>query len=192
MNKKIDWYRTPIDKDQLRQLTVRSDIRGLLQAGSFLLIYTATVYFSYLFFVRQLWLAMAAVCYLHCMFHGFVGMEAAVHELSHWTPFKTKWLNDIFYYLFCFLTWNNSVHFRVSHMKHHQFTLHKGLDKEVVLEPISLNWVDYVSWFTFDFKKFKMYMFPNMGNFFGNGDADPFFWNPLFPPGDKRRKQMCN
>ena len=192
MEQKIDWYRTPIDKGLLKQLTVRSDVRGLIQAGSFLLIYAATVYFSYFFFARRMWLAMAAACYVHCMFHGFVGMEAAVHELSHWTPFKRKWLGDIFYYLFSFLTWNNAVHFRVSHTKHHQLTLHTGLDKEVVLEPIALNWLDFLGWYTFDVKKFKMYMFPNMANAFGNGDADPFSWDPLFQQGDKKRKKMIN
>ena len=127
MEKKINWYRTPIDKGQLRQLTVRSNIRGLLQSGSILLIYLATVYFSHFFFARRLWIPMAAACYLHCMFHGFVGMEAAAHELSHGTPFKTKWLNEFFYHLFCFLSWNNSVHFRVSHLKHHQSTVHMVL-----------------------------------------------------------------
>jgi len=45
-------------------------------------------------------------------------------------------------------------------MKHHQLTVHRGLDKEVVLEPMKFTWLDYVSWFTFNFKKFKLYMFP--------------------------------
>jgi fatty acid desaturase len=192
MEQKINWYRTPIDRELLKQLTERSDARGLLQAGSFLLIYIAIVFLSYYFFAQRLWVPMAAVSYLNCMFLGFVGMEAAVHELSHGTPFKTKWLNEFFYRLFCFLTWNNGLHFRVSHMKHHQYTVHRGLDKEVVLEPIHITWLDYVSWFTFDFKKFKMIMFPNIAHLFGNADVDFFFWDPLFPPGDKRRKQMCN
>ncbi len=192
MDEKINWYRTPIDRGLLKQLTVRSGWRGLVQASSILLIYIVTVYFSYYFFAQRLWLSMVAACYIHCMFHSFVGMEAAVHELSHGTPFKTKWVNEIFYHLFCFLTWNNGLHFRVSHMKHHQLTVHRGLDKEVVLEPINFTWLDYVSWFTFDFKKFKMYMFPFIAHFFGKADVDFFFWDPLFPPGDKRRKQMCN
>lgn len=42
MERKIDWYRTPIDKNLLRRLTARSDLRGLLQAGSFLLIFPAS------------------------------------------------------------------------------------------------------------------------------------------------------
>ena len=60
MEQKINWYRTPIDRGLLKELTTRSDIRGLLQAGSFLLIYGVTMYFSYFFFARRMWLAMAA------------------------------------------------------------------------------------------------------------------------------------
>lgn len=192
MDRKINWYRTPIDKDLLKQLTRRNDSRGLLQAGSFLLIYLVTTYFACYFFVRGLWIPMIAVAYLHSGFHSFVGMEAAVHELSHGTPFKTKWLNEFFYRLFSFLTWNNYLHFRVSHMLHHQFTVHRGLDKEVILTPISFTLLDYLSWFFFDFRKFKMFIFTNIAHFFGNAEVDFFFWDPLFLPEDKRRKQMCN
>ena len=108
-------------------------------------------------------------------------MEAAVHELSHGTPFKTKWLNEFFYRIFCFFTWNNYLHFRVSHMKHHQFTVHRGFDREVILEPIPFTAVDFLSWFTFSYKKFAMIIFPNIAHFFGRADDDFFFWDPLFP-----------
>jgi len=192
MKKNINWYRSPIDRGLLKTLTERKDWRGLVQSGSILLIYGVTVYFSYYFFARRLWIPMIAAGYVHCMFHGFVGMEATVHELSHGTPFKTKWVNDFFYHLFCFLTWNNGIHFRASHMKHHQLTVHRGLDKEVVLEPMNFTWLDYASWFTFDFKKFKMYMFPFISHFFGKADVDFFSWDPLFPADDRHRKQMCN
>jgi fatty acid desaturase len=187
---RINWYRTPLDKELLKRLTRRSDLRGLLQSGSFLLIYLATVYLCYFFFARRLWVPMVAAAYVHCLFHSFVGMEAAVHELSHGTPFKTQWLNEFFYRLFSFLSWNNWVHFRASHMLHHQFTVFRGVDKEVVLEPISFTPFQYASWFLFDYLKFKMIMFPNIAHFFGNPDADTFFWDPLLPRGDERRKKI--
>jgi fatty acid desaturase len=113
--------------------------------------------------------------------------------LSHGTPFKTKRLNEFFYKLFCFLTWNSHIHFRVSHMKHHQYTVHKGLDKEVILEPIALSGWDFLGWFTFNYKKFKMIMFTNLAHAFGRGDADFFFWDPpLFPAGNRHRAELCN
>jgi len=33
---KIDWYRIPVTRDRLKELTRRSDAWGLVQAGSFL------------------------------------------------------------------------------------------------------------------------------------------------------------
>jgi fatty acid desaturase len=192
MTGKIEWYRTPLDRKLLQELTQASDVRGFLQAGGFLLIYLCTASAACYFFLQQQWIPMAIAAYVHCMFHGFVGMEAAVHELSHGTPFKTKRVSEFFYRLFCFLTWNNYVHFRASHMKHHQFTVHRGLDKEVILEPIALNAWTYLQWFTFNAGKFKMIMLPNVAHFFGNADRDVFFWDPLFPAGDHRRKEMCN
>jgi fatty acid desaturase len=172
-------------------LTKRSDARGLLQSGSFLLLFLGSVFFSAFFLRRQSWIPMIAMIYFTLVFHGFFGMEAAVHELSHGTPFKTRWLNEFFYKLFSFLSWNNHVHFRASHALHHQFTVHRGLDKEVVLGPICFNALDYISWFTFDVKKFKMHMFPTIAHAFGNADADFFSWDSLLPPGDERRKRMC-
>jgi fatty acid desaturase len=188
--RRIDWYRTPIDKGLLKELTRRSDARGLLQCVSFAAIFAVTTYLACLFFIRQMWGWMVVAAYVHCIFHSFVGMEAAVHELSHGTPFRTRWINEVFYRLFCFLTWNNPHHFRISHMLHHQYTVHRGLDKEQVLDPIPFTVWEYASWFLFDYKKFKMIMFPNIAHFFGNADADFFFWDPLLPPGDPRRRKI--
>jgi len=190
----IDWYRIPIDRETLRKFTQKSDLKGWLQAGSFLLIFLVTTGLALFFFLRQLWIPMVAVCYLHALFQQMIGMSAAVHELSHGTPFKTKAINEFFYYLFCFLTWNNPVHFRASHVGHHQFTLYRGQDKEVTKEPIRqhMNWRNYISWFTFDYVWFWTLVKTTVLHAFGNGDADFFSWDPLFPKGDPRRKAMCN
>jgi len=190
MAERINWYRTPIDRERMAELTRRSDLPGLLHCLGLLLVYAATLTASLYFFLHQMWALMIVACYVHSMFHGFLGMEATVHELSHGTAFKTKWLNEFFYRLFSFLSWNNPIHFRYSHMGHHQLTVHHGLDFEVILEPSPFAFWDYFSWVTFDWKKFRMIMFPNIAHFFGKADKDVFFWNPLFEKGDPHRKQM--
>jgi fatty acid desaturase len=190
MEQKINWYRTPIDREEMRRLTRRSDARGLLQAGSFLVVFAGTALLSWYFFARGWWVPMAAAAYLCCVFQGFVGMQAAVHELAHGTPFRSRWLNEIFYHLYCFLSWNNPVHFRASHMLHHQYTLHAGLDKEVLPRKLAFSGLDAASWFLFDWGWFKMIMFPTIAHFFGKADVDFFFWDPLFPAGDERRGQI--
>ena len=188
----IDWYRIPLDRDTLRKFTEKSDLKGWLQAGSFLLVYLATTALALYFFLERWWIPMVVVCYLHAMFQQMIGMSAAVHELSHGTPFKTKAVNEVFYHLFCFLTWNNPVHFRASHIYHHQFTVYRGQDKEVVKEPVRvlLNAGNLVSWLTFDYAWFWTLVKTTVQHAFGNADADFFHWDPLFPKGDPRRAAM--
>ncbi|MCF7928274.1 MAG: fatty acid desaturase [Spirochaetales bacterium] len=186
----ISWYRTPIPKEEMQKLTVRSDFKGFLQAFSFLLVYAAFIFLSVLLFLGEQWVLLTITAVLQGSFMAFLGMEASIHELSHKTPFKTRWINEFFYLLFSFLTWNNYLHFRESHMKHHQLTAFRGLDKEVIIGTGPYSFWTILSWFTFDWGKFKMVMFTNIAHFFGNGDADFFFWEPLFPKGDPKRKKM--
>jgi fatty acid desaturase len=192
MDAAINWYRVPVQKDALRELTRKSDLKGWLQAGSFLLIFCITTAAATYFSLLRLWIPMIAVCIVHGLFHQMVGMAAAVHELSHGTVFKSKAPNEFFYYLFAFLTWNNPVHFRASHMLHHQLTCYRGRDKEVIQRPVrdTMNWVNYVSWATFDFAWFWLLVKTSILHAFGKGDADFFSWDPLFPPADPRRKAM--
>src|ERR1700693_6340284 len=96
----IPWYRIPVDKETLKRFTQRSDLHGWLQAGSFLLIFIATTSLGLYFFLMKMWVAMVITCYVHSLFHQMVGMAAAVHELSHFTPFKNKRVNDFFYKVF--------------------------------------------------------------------------------------------
>ena len=190
----INWYRTPVDKETLRQLTQRSNLRGWLQSGSFLLVYAALTALAVYFFLQRWWVPMVVACYLHSLFVNMMSISAATHELSHGTPFKTKPANEFFLYLFSFLTWNNPVHFRASHiLNHHQFTLYTGQDKEVIQVPVKdkLNWVNILSWLTFDWSWFALFIRVNVLHALGNGDADFFNWNPLFPKDDPRRKAMC-
>lgn len=188
----VDWYRTPLDREILKELTRRSDFRGLLQVCGFLAMFLATTAGSFILFRMHAWVAMAVACYVHGMLFRFLSQAAAVHELSHGTAFKTRSLNEFFYKLFCFLTWNNPVHFRASHMLHHQFTVIRGVDKEIVQGPVAekLNWMNLFFWFTVDVPAFLRFFGTNFLHAAGDGDADVFHWDPLFAEGDPRRAQM--
>ncbi len=76
--------------------------------------------------------------FCHGSFSSFIG-GVAIHELCHKTPFRTQRWNDVFLYLFSFLSWSDPVGYRLSHVKHHQVTVHHGLDGEVIL-PQTLDW----------------------------------------------------
>jgi fatty acid desaturase len=190
MSDRINFYRSPIDRELLRNLNKRSNVRGLVQSLANLALYLATTALCLYFFLGKMWILMMVACYVHSVFSSFLGMEATVHELSHKTPFKTRWLNEFFYGLFCMLTWNNPVHFRESHRRHHQVTVFSGKDKEVILTPAPFNGLDYFSWFSFDYKKFDMIMRGNLAYALGRDVPDTFFWDPLFEKDDPKRAKM--
>lgn len=187
---RIDFYRTPVDRGLLKTLTRRRNLPGLLQSMAMLVAYLAGIAGVMYLWSLKLWIPFFISCYVFSVFQGFMGMEAAVHELSHKTPFKTRWLNEFFYGLFAFLTWNNPVHFRESHRRHHQFTLYAGQDKEVVIPPGPFGPKDYISWFLFDYAKFAMIMRGNWAYFRGKDLPDTFSWDPLFEKDDPRRDRM--
>lgn len=189
---RIEWYRTPLEPGDLKALTRQNNAPGLVQAGSFLLIYLCTLGLSLAFYLQKLWVPMVIACYVHSLFLFFMSMAAAVHELSHGTAIKNKALNDFFYNLFCFLTWNNPVHFRVSHMLHHQNTVHRGIDLEVLQGPVrdKLNFWTLLAQFTFDIPWFLHFMRVAFLHAFGQTDADYFAWKPLMPKEDPRRRSM--
>jgi len=134
-NPVIDWYRTPIPKEELKALHNRSDLLGAIQTLGYLgilgLMGGLAVYSS---MYGPLW-ATLVLTYGYGMVLSFA--INGVHELGHGTVFKTKWLNVFFCHVLAFLGWINHEMFQTSHTRHHRYTLHPPDDLEVVL-PIRL------------------------------------------------------
>src|SRR5215469_13215732 len=86
-----------VSRERLRVLSRKSDLRGALQAGSHLGAIAGTT-------CGLIWLTPIAPwtfwpllflqgVLINCLYAG-------LHELSHWTAFRTKALNDVFGHLF--------------------------------------------------------------------------------------------
>lgn len=133
--RKITWYRSPVDREVLAALNQRSDWRGLLQTlghlGLLVLSGAAAWYASLHLPLAVFLLAL----FIHGTFFAF--LLNAFHEFCHKTVFKTKTLNTLFLHIVSFLSWNNPVLFWASHQEHHKYTLHPPDDLEVVL-PVRL------------------------------------------------------
>jgi len=149
----IQWYRTPVEKPVMKELTQRSDVRGFVQCLSVLLLSGTTGALA--FYSARHWSVPVTVLtvYLHGMCYFFHGAHAAIHDLSHGTPFKTRGLNEFFLGLFGFISWTNTVRYRTSHMQHHQLTTHTGRDLEVSL-PWKVSRLEWLGYWTFDWKLF--------------------------------------
>ncbi len=139
----IQWYRCRLDRDTLRSLTARSDWRGFRQIGLQLLITAGAGVGTYWLLVNGPWLLAVPALLVYGTIYSFLGLSGAGHELCHGTVFRTRFWNELFLRLVAFLSWTNFVHFRASHAGHHQWTVHRGRDLEVVL-PQSLRRRDWV------------------------------------------------
>ncbi|MEO6845868.1 MAG: fatty acid desaturase [Chthoniobacterales bacterium] len=143
---KINWYRCKIDKKIMSELMKSSNARAYLQVIPQLILFAGTTTLGYLAYENvhaTNWHWALPLLLLALFVHGtctsFLGLGGPVHELGHKTPFKTKALNEVFLKVFSFLSWSDYVGFRVSHVKHHQVTVHKDHDGEVEL-PAELGW----------------------------------------------------
>jgi fatty acid desaturase len=132
---KINWYRTPLDRDTLAALNQRSDWQGLLQTLGhlgLLLLSGAAAWYAAGHWPGPV---LVLILFLHGTMYAF--LLNGFHELCHGTVFKTRALNTLFLNIFSFLGWFNPVFFWTSHQEHHKYTLHPPDDLEVVL-PVEL------------------------------------------------------
>lgn len=129
--KAIDWRRTKIAPERLKELNTRSDWKAFIQSAGYLAILLVsggvTIYAS----IIENWWVFGVMLFLHGTFASFT--INAVHELIHGTVFKTKWINTFFCELFGHIGWHNTRYFWFSHTEHHKFTLHPPDDLEVVV-----------------------------------------------------------
>lgn len=128
---KINWYRSPVDRNLLNELNQRSDWRGLVQTLGHLGLLMLTGSAAWYAAGRLPWPVLLLILFLHGTIYAF--LLNGFHELCHSTVFKSKALNTFFLYLFSFLGWYNPILFWASHQEHHKYTLHPPDDLEVVL-----------------------------------------------------------
>ena len=130
-----------VDPQVLRGLCQRSDTRGMIQAGTHfgaILLTGATLWASW----GTLWAVPVFVV------HGILinYLYAGQHELSHGTPFKTKWMNEWLGRVIGFLMLYPRDFDLIQHTAHHKWTQDWERDGELVREPYTLK--TYLLWFT--------------------------------------------
>jgi fatty acid desaturase len=118
-----------VPRDRLRALSGKSDVRGWLQTGSF----AGALGFTTAGLLNTAALPAAAVVVVFIV-HGVLlnCLYAGQHELSHWTAFRTKALNDRVGELFGFLTLNPFHTDRWTHFAHHRATQDPTRDSELI------------------------------------------------------------
>ncbi|MBV8852567.1 MAG: fatty acid desaturase [Sinobacteraceae bacterium] len=115
-----------LPRDILRQLSRRSDARGLLQLAMHMALLCATSFFIFSSRGRP-WLPVAMV--LHGIVLSF--LFCAQHECIHRTAFQRRWLNDAVAWVCGTLLVLPPEYFRLFHFAHHRFTQDPLRDPEL-------------------------------------------------------------
>ena len=121
------WYQPPIDPERLRALAERNNWRPARDSALWLalLVGTAVVAFMSL----GTWWAIPAFAAFGALYGG--SADSRWHENGHATAFRSKWANDVFYYLAAFMLLREATLFRWDHFRHHSDTIIVGRDPEI-------------------------------------------------------------
>lgn len=124
-----------IPRSELKPLTKRSDLAGLANLAFHVAALLATGTLIYLA-DGVLWTiaAMAA--------HGAViaFLFAPMHETSHGTAFRSRWLNEAVFRTISFIYISPPIFFRYFHAAHHTYTQIPGKDPDIVMAQPGSYW----------------------------------------------------
>jgi fatty acid desaturase len=122
------WFTPQVDRKLMKALMKRTDAESLRNYGLWLALMVLTGVGGYLSW-GTLW---AVPCF---MAYGvlYSTSDHRAHELSHGTPFKTRWLNESLYHLNAFMTLHEGYYWRWSHTRHHTHTTLVGKDPEIAV-----------------------------------------------------------
>lgn len=121
-----EWYSCTVDRKELKRLIKRSDAAALRHIGLWLALLVISGVTAFLTW-RTLWCIPAFAVYGVL----YAAADHRHHELSHGTPFKTRWLNDVLFHLCAFMTLREGFYYRWSHSRHHTHTIIVGRDPEI-------------------------------------------------------------
>ncbi len=133
--------RDVLKSQTLKRLCVTSDWRGALQLSS----HVGAI------FLTGWWLAQSMGSFWVVpafMLHGTLinFLYAGQHELSHWTVFRTRGLNEFFGRILGFVLFYPRTFDLVQHVAHHRFTQDWQRDGELARERYTLK--SYLLWFS--------------------------------------------
>jgi len=128
-----------IDTATMRRLCVPSDLKGIAQTASHVGAIAGTG--------TLLWLSLgtwwaAPLFAAQGILLNF--LYAGQHELSHWTVFRTRWLNEWVGRAFGFALFYPRTFDQVQHMAHHRFTQDWARDGELARDRYTLE--SYLLW----------------------------------------------
>ena len=113
------WYKPNVDKKILKELSTRSDLKGLFDMGIFLLALLASGYLCIVTW-GSWWSVLSLLLYGNIFYCKVISIQ---HETNHETYFKSRRLNKFFYHITSLLGGFEAVRWKWSHYHHHTYTI---------------------------------------------------------------------
>ena len=108
------YYRCKINKEVLKELSKKSDLKGFIHI---------IVFFSFLvtsgYLVFYTWGTWWSIIWIFIYGNIYSFANAIWHETGHRTAFKTNIFNEIFYYISCYMACFEPTRWRYTHFIHH-------------------------------------------------------------------------
>ena len=123
-----EWFKAEIPRQTLVGLSERSDREGLARVGGYFALLVALGAVSALLWGGWWFLAPYGG---YCLVWSFA--NAAGHEACHYTPFRSRRLNDALLYVTTWMLNMEPVTVRWVHARHHTYTSMVGDDAEYLL-----------------------------------------------------------
>ena len=111
------WYRCSIERKVLKELTKKSDWAGIKHVAIYFLSLIIVGYCAYL-----TWGTWWSLLFFIIYGNIYSCIDSIWHETGHNTAFKSKFLNNFFYQIACFMNNFEPIRWRWSHFKHHSHT----------------------------------------------------------------------
>jgi fatty acid desaturase len=133
------WFAPSVDRKTLRGLMKRNDAHGLAFFLAWLVLVCCSGYLVYI--SERAWTLVPAMVLLGTILSF---SYAASHECAHGTAFKTRWLNELIFWITSLVFIEEPLYRRYSHTSHHTYTWFNGKDAQKPYgNPVS--WWTYLS-----------------------------------------------
>ncbi len=122
-----EWFHSAIPRKRMKELMRREDMPairwtalwlGVMLVSAGLAIATWGEWYAFVFLL------------VYGILYGSGG-DSRWHETGHRTAFRTKWMNDVVYYIASFMVFREPETWRWSHARHHSDTIIVGRDAEI-------------------------------------------------------------
>lgn len=123
------WWSPQISRAQLKELMQRSDGPAIMHFGLWIALLIGSGAIAALSWGT--WWTIPAFLIYGTIYSS---SDARWHECGHGTPFRTRWLNEVFYHISSFMTLREAYLWRWSHSRHHTHTYIVGRDPEIQVQ----------------------------------------------------------